>query len=66
MLQMQARLVTNRRTRLAVARRMYAKRFPGEDVSRLTMAQLRGREGVRVRRVYKQWSEKTGVDWFRQ
>lgn len=66
MLQMQARLVSNRRTRLAVARQMYAMRFPGEDVSRLTMAQLRGREGVRVRRVYKQWSEKTGVPWDRR
>lgn len=33
----QAELVTNRSSRLQVARRMYAMRFPGEDVSGLTM-----------------------------
>ena len=66
LLQAQARLVTNTRTRLEVARRMYGMRFPGEDVSHLTMGQLRGREGVRVRRVYKEWSEKTSVAWDRR
>jgi CRISPR-associated protein Cas1 len=66
LLQAQARLVTNMRTRLEVARRMYGMRFPGEDVNHLTMGQLRGREGVRVRRVYKEWSEKTGVAWDRR
>ena len=63
LLQRQARLVSNTRTRLAVARRMYQMRFPDEDVSGLTMQQLRGREGARVRRVYRAWSEKTGVAW---
>ena len=66
LLQAQARLVSNTRTRLEVARKMYGMRFPGEDVSHLTMGQLRGREGVRVRRVYKEWSEKTGVVWDRR
>jgi CRISPR-associated protein Cas1 len=42
---------------------MYAMRFPNEDVSGLSMQQLRGREGVRVRRIYKEWSEKTGIAW---
>lgn len=63
LLQQQARLVSNTRLRLGVARQMYAMRFPGEDVSSLTMQQLRGREGARVRRVYKTWSEKTGIEW---
>lgn len=62
----QARLVSNTRTRLAVARRMYQMRFPDEDVSSLTMQQLRGREGARVRRVYGHWSKKTGVEWKRR
>ncbi|MDY4533682.1 MAG: type I-E CRISPR-associated endonuclease Cas1e [Tractidigestivibacter sp.] len=66
LLQVQARLVSNTRTRLAVARRMYGMRFPGESVGHLTMGQLRGREGVRVRRVYKEWSEITGVEWSRR
>ncbi|UBZ01298.1 CRISPR-associated endonuclease Cas1 [Bifidobacterium animalis subsp. lactis] len=46
LLQQQARLGSNTRKRLAVARAMYQMRFPGEDVSKLTMQQLRGREGA--------------------
>lgn len=66
LLEAQARLVSNSRSRLAVAREMYAMRFPGEDVSRLTMQQLRGREGARVRKSYKEWSTATGVEWSRR
>lgn len=66
LLEAQARLVTNTRSRLAVARAMYEMRFPGEDVSRLTMQQLRGREGARVRRLYREHSERTGVEWRRR
>lgn len=42
MAEAQAKVVTNQRTRLNCARAMYGMRFPGEDVSRATMAQLRG------------------------
>ena len=42
---------------------MYQLRFPNEDVSHLTMQQLRGREGSRVRRAYRAASQKTGVPW---
>ena len=59
----QAELVTNMRSRLAVAREMYQMRFPNEDVSALTMQQLRGREGSRVRSVYRSCSKKYGVPW---
>lgn len=59
----QAELVSNTRTRLAVARHMYQMRFPQEDVSTLTMQQLRGREGARVRSSYRQASKQTGVLW---
>jgi CRISPR-associated protein Cas1 len=59
----QAALVSNTRTRLAVARDMYQLRFPNEDVSKLTMQQLRGREGTRMRKVYRAASKKTGVKW---
>ena len=48
----QAEKVSNTRSRLEVARTMYAWRFPGEDTSQLTMQQLRGRAGARVRRDY--------------
>ena len=63
MLEKQARLVSNTRSRLAVARKMYQMRFPGEDVSKLTMQQLRGREGSRIRSVYRTLSKETGVEW---
>jgi len=57
----QARLVSNTRSRLRVARMMYQMRFPNEDVSGLTMQQLRGREGSRIRSAYRQISRKMGV-----
>lgn len=59
----QAALVSNVRTRVAVARRMYQMRFPHEDVSSLTMQQLRGREGSRIRSMYRRFSKETGVAW---
>ena len=62
----QAELVTNRSSRLRVAREMYAMRFPGEDTSSLTMQQLRGREGARVRRVYREQAELHGITWERR
>lgn len=66
MAEAQARIVTNQRRRLQCAREMYGMRFPGEDVSRLTMSQLRGREGARVKRIYAAEAERTGVDWNRR
>lgn len=63
LLQSQAKLVSNTRTRLAVAKKMYQMRFPNEDISKLSMYQLRGREGARVREVYRTHSTRTGVKW---
>ena len=59
----QAELVSNTRKHLEVARKMYQLRFPDEDVSKLTMQQLRGREGSRVRKAYRLASQRTGVKW---
>ena len=59
----QAELVSNTRTRLDVAKKMYLMRFPDEDVSAFTMQQLRGKEGARVRSVYRKLSKKTGILW---
>lgn len=66
LLEQQAKLVSNRKTRLAVAREMYGMRFADEDVTSLNMQQLRGREGARVRSVYREWSKITGVEWSRR
>lgn len=63
LLKRQAYLVTRTKERLDVARRMYAMRFPDEDVTALTMQQLRGREGARVKKIYRQHSERAGVPW---
>lgn len=63
LIEAQARLVSNQSSRLRVARAMYSMRFTGEDVSRLTMEQLRGREGQRVRRSYRENAERAGIEW---
>ncbi|MDF7682370.1 type I-E CRISPR-associated endonuclease Cas1e [Lactobacillus sp. ESL0679] len=66
LLEAQAKLVSNRRSRIAVARKMYQMRFPDEDVSQLSMQELRGKEGSRVRRIYREQSKRTGVLWTRR
>ncbi|WP_329453220.1 type I-E CRISPR-associated endonuclease Cas1e (plasmid) [Streptomyces sp. NBC_01724] len=62
----QAWLVTRPKERVTVARRMYDMRFPGEDTTGLTLQQLRGREGTRIRRLYAQHAQRTGVPWTKR
>lgn len=62
----QASRVSSPHKRLKVARDMYVLRFPEEDVTGLTMQQLRGREGSRIRRLYREHSERSGVPWTRR
>ena len=59
----QAAAVSDRASRINVARTMYRMRFPGEDTASLTMQQLRGKEGARVRRCYREHARRTGVSW---
>ncbi|WEV51047.1 type I-E CRISPR-associated endonuclease Cas1e [Lactobacillus sp. ESL0731] len=66
LLEAQAKLVSNKRSRVAIARKMYQMRFPDEDVSQLSMQELRGKEGSRVRRIYREQSKRTGVLWTRR
>ncbi|MCW2723077.1 type I-E CRISPR-associated endonuclease Cas1e [Pseudonocardia sp.] len=63
LLMRQAYLVTRTKERLGVARRMYSMRFSDDDVSTATMQQLRGKEGARVKRLYREHSKRTGVAW---
>lgn len=63
MLMRQAQMVSNTRLHLAVARQMYQMRFPNEDVSQLTMQQLRGREGSRIRQAYRSASKQWNIPW---
>lgn len=62
----QAWLVTRPKERTEVARKMYRMRFPDEDPSGLTVKQMLGREGTRIRRLYKQHAERTGVPWTKR
>jgi len=63
LLEAQAAAVSNQSARLRVARLMYGMRFPKEDVSGLTMQQLRGREGARVRRLYREAAQDNDLPW---
>ncbi|MDY3679614.1 MAG: type I-E CRISPR-associated endonuclease Cas1e [Actinomyces urogenitalis] len=62
----QAARVSSPQKRLRVAREMYCMRFENEDVSHMTMQQLRGKEGARVREIYRSHSRRTGVPWTRR
>lgn len=66
LLMRQAELCSNQRRHLEVAKKMYEMRFPNEDVSHLSMQQLRGREGSRIRNLYFQCSKKYNIPWNRR
>lgn len=60
----QARLVSNPNLRLEVCKRMYRYRFGDELLDpHLTIQELRGKEGARVRTAYAQASLRYGVEW---
>ena len=48
---------------LEVVKRLYRMRFPEELRPDLTLEQLRGMEGVRVRETYARFGRETGVKW---
>lgn len=66
MAELQAGIVSHQRKRLDCAKRMYDLRFPGEDLTGLSMAKLRGREGARMKKVYAAEAARTGVYWDRR
>ncbi|MBW1988643.1 MAG: type I-E CRISPR-associated endonuclease Cas1 [Deltaproteobacteria bacterium] len=57
----QARLYADESQRLEVARRMFSKRFAVPPDA--TLQQMRGMEGSRVRREYKELADTFGVEW---
>ncbi len=59
----QAELCCNPQQRLGVIRRMYQMRFPETLSANLTLEQIRGMEGARVRSTYYRYSRETGVPW---
>lgn len=59
----QARLCSDPALRLRVVRRLYEARFQGPLDAGLTLPQIRGMEGIRVRESYARASRETGVPW---
>ena len=59
----QARMWAYNKSRLQVVRRFYQLRFLEKLDPELTLQQIRGMEGVRVREAYARASRKTGVPW---
>ncbi len=59
----QARMWANERLRMEVIRRLYQLRFPGKLDPALTLPQIRGMEGLRVREAYARAAGETCVPW---
>lgn len=59
----QARLCSDPELRLQVVRRMYQMRFQETLEDSLTLQQIRGKEGIRVREAYARASRESGVEW---
>jgi CRISPR-associated protein Cas1 len=59
----QAALASDPGSRLAVIDRMYRMRFEEDIPEGLSLQQLRGREGLRVRKAYADASTESGVPW---
>lgn len=59
----QAALASSEEARLGVVRRMYRMRFEEDLAPGLTIQQLRGMEGIRVRSAYDRLSKQYGVLW---
>jgi CRISPR-associated protein Cas1 len=59
----QAALHADAEQRLHVVRQMYTMRFPDPLDPTLTLKQIRGKEGIRIRDTYARWSRETGVKW---
>lgn len=62
-LEKQAECFVNPEKHLRTVRRLYQMRFPEKLPENLTLEQIRGFEGVRVRNAYQQASKETGVAW---
>ncbi|MEB3189332.1 MAG: type I-E CRISPR-associated endonuclease Cas1e [Snowella sp.] len=59
----QAQIWANPQKHLSVVRNMYQFRFDEPLADNLTLQQIRGLEGVRVRTIYQRLSKETDVEW---
>ena len=63
---LQAKACMDPELHMQVVYRMYARRFPDMDTSGMSLQQVRGLEGIRVREAYKLASKSTGVKWSKR
>jgi CRISPR-associated protein Cas1 len=59
----QAQLALDEDARRKVVHKMFSMRFEGSYPSYLSIDQLRGMEGVRVKEIYKRLAQSHGVEW---
>ncbi|MCL6582838.1 MAG: type I-E CRISPR-associated endonuclease Cas1e [bacterium] len=59
----QARMWADDQSRMQVVRRLYQLRFSEKFAPDLTLRQIRGLEGIRVREAYAKAAKETGVPW---
>ncbi len=62
----QAKLALDDEARLKVVKKMYAMRFKEEPPAKRSVEQLRGIEGVRVRKIYELMAKQYKVEWKRR
>ena len=62
----QAKVCMDPELHMQVVYRMYERRFPDMDTSGMSLQQVRGLEGIRVREAYKLASKSTGVKWSKR
>lgn len=62
----QAKLALDDGARLRVVRKMYSLRFKEDPPERRSVEQLRGIEGVRVRKMYESLAKQYGIKWQRR
>ncbi|MGQ9604548.1 MAG: type I-E CRISPR-associated endonuclease Cas1e [bacterium] len=62
----QAKMWAYDSSHMQVVRNLYQQRFDEKLDPSLTLRQIRGMEGIRVRNAYNEWSKKTGVRWSRR
>ncbi len=60
---LQAQYCMDKGLHMRVVRRMYEIRFPKVDCSQMTLQQIRGMEGIRVRTAYQAAAKQNGIVW---
>jgi CRISPR-associated protein Cas1 len=59
----QVQLACDPKKSLTVARRMFARRFPGVDLQNKNLKEMMGMEGSRVRKLYEEKAQEYHVGW---